>query len=177
LGLAVFVIGGVAVTGLIIAMVNVLLSRWTTRVETSDSYLEGTAALQQREKAELARRQEAKPSAATPQRDYSRWAVVATSLIILFFATIAGYLFSSTLFPAGDIVSEDNVVNIVGILTIAVVLLTLLYLIFRMDAERLAEVNDREDITVTWDTIVVIALGALVVGLGIGFILFLNQPG
>jgi hypothetical protein len=61
--------------------------------------------------------------------------------------------------------------------TIAVILLTLLYLFFRMDYERLTEMNNRDDLSFTWDTIVVIALGALVVGLGIGFTLYLNQPG
>lgn len=177
LGFAVFVVGGVAVTGIIIAIANLLLSRWTTRVANSESYIDGTAVLAQRQKAELAAAQEAHPSDAVQQRDYSRWAVLATSLVILFFATVGGYMFASTFFPEGSIVRNENIVNIVGIITLAVVLLTLLYLFFRMDEARLVEVNTRDDLSFTWDTIVVIALGALVVGLGIGLILFLNQPG
>lgn len=177
LGFAVFVVGGVAVTGIIIAIANMLLSRWTTRVANSESYVAGTAVLEQREKAELIAAQKAQPADAVQQRDYSRWAVLATSLVILFFATVVGYMFASTFFPEGSIVRNDNIVNIAGVLTLAVVLLTLLYLFFRMDEERLVEVNNRDDLSFTWDTIVVIALGALVVGLGIGLILFLNQPG
>ncbi len=177
LGIGFFVVGGVAVTGIIIAVVNLLLSRWTSRVETSESYLEGTAALEQREKAELAAAHQAQPAATTQQHDYSRWAVAATWLAILFFAAVAAYMFASAIFPASGMVLEDDVVNIVRIITVGVLLLTLLYLFFRMDKERLVELNNREDISFTWDTIAVIALGALVVGLGIGFLVYLNLPG
>lgn len=177
LGLSFLVGGAVIVTGIIISVVNVILSRWITKVETSDEYLAGTAALEQRENEELAQQREAQPADQTQQHDYSRWAVIATSMAILFFSVVIGYLVSSSLFPSGQIVNESQVINITAIITAAFFLFTLLYLILRMDRERLDEINARADAGIPWDAIVVILLGALVVGLGIGVMIFLNQPG
>ncbi len=108
LALSVIVIGAVVVTGLIIGFVNVLISRWITNVETSESYKEGTAALEQRETAELAEKREEQPAGQVQQHDYSRWAVYATSLAALFFAIVLGWMVGSTLFPSGQIVQTRS---------------------------------------------------------------------
>ena len=176
IGLSFLVIGAVAVTGIIFAIVNVLLSRWVTNVKTSDKYQEGTTALDQREKAELAEEREAHPADKTQQKDYSHWAVFATSMAILFFAVVIGYLVSFTIFPSGQIVNQDQIVNITAIISGAIFLLTLLYLLLRMDRERLDEINAKAQAGVPWDAFVVILLGALVLGLGIGIVIFLNRP-
>ena len=176
LGLSFLVIGAVVVTGVIIAIVNVLLSRWITNVETSDSYQEGSAALAQREAAELAEEREAHPADTSQQNDYSRWSVIATSLAILFFAIVIGYMVGFTLFPTGQIVNEEQIINITAIITGAFFLLTLLYLALRMDRERLDEINARASAGIPWDAVVVLIIGALVLGLGVGFLIFLNFP-
>ncbi len=177
LGLAFLTVGAVVVTGIIIAIVNVILSRWITNVETSDKYEEGTAALAQREKAELAKKHEAQPADKTQQHDYSRWAVLATSMAILFFAVVLGYLVAFTLFPSGQIVAnEDQIVNITAVISGVFFLLTLLYLVLRMNSERLEEVNAKADAGVPWDAVVVILLGVLVLGLGVGLVIYLNLP-
>ena len=82
----------------------------------------------------------------------------------------------STLFPEGQIVNQDQIINITAIITGAFFLITLLYLLLRMDRERLDEINARASAGIPWDAIVVILLGALVVGLGIGLMIFLNRP-
>jgi hypothetical protein len=176
LGLSFLVVGAVVVTGIIIAIVNVLVSRWVTNVETSDDYQEGTAALERRETAELAVKNKQQPADASQQHDYTRWAVIATSMAILFFAVVLGYMVGSTLFPEGQIVNQDQIVNITAIITGAFFLITLLYLLLRMDRERLDEINAKANAGIPWDAIVVILLGALVVGLGIGLMIFLNRP-
>lgn len=176
LGLSFLIIGAVVVTGIIIGIVNVILSRWITNVETSDKYIEGTAALEQREKAELAGEHEAHPADTSQQNDYSRWSVIATSMAVLFFAIVIGYLVGFTLFPSGQIVNEDQIVNITAIISGAIFLLTLLYLLLRMDSERLDEINASANAGIPWDAVFVILMGTLVLGLGIGAILFLNRP-
>jgi hypothetical protein len=177
LGLSFLVIGAVIVTGIVIGLVNILISRWITNVETSDSYQEGTAALAQREASKLAQENEANPADTSPQNDYSRWAVIATSMAVLFFAVIIGFLVGSTLFPTGQIVNEDQIVNITAIISGAFFLLTLLYLVLRMDKERIEVINSRANTGIPWDAIIVILFGALVVGLGIGITIFVNLPG
>lgn len=176
LGLSFLVIGAVVVTGAIMGFINVLISRWITNVESSDSYQEGTAALAQREAAELKEEHEAHPADTSQQHDYSRWAVVATSFSVLFFAVVIGYLVGFTIFPSGQIVNEDQIVNITAIISGVFFLLTLLYLALRMNRERLNEINARANAGIPWDAIVVILLGTLVLGLGIGVVIFLNRP-
>jgi hypothetical protein len=176
LGLGVLVVGAVVVTGIVFAIVNVIISRWIINVETSDEYVEGTAALAERESAELAAKREAQPADSSQQHDYSRWAVIATSMAILFFAVVLGYLVGFTLFPSGQIANEEQIINITAIITGAFFLLTLLYLLLRMDKERLAEINTRANAGIPWDAFVVIILGALVLGLGIGVVIYLNLP-
>ncbi|MFN2135772.1 MAG: hypothetical protein ACK2UK_07455, partial [Candidatus Promineifilaceae bacterium] len=140
------------------------------------SYQEGTTVLEQRETAELAEDRAAAPADQTQQHDYTRWAVLATSLVMLFFAIVLGYLVAGSLFPEGQIVNQDQIINIAAIISGAFFLLTLLYLALRMDKTRLAEINARADAGIPWDAIVVILAGALVLGLGIGLIIFLNRP-
>lgn len=176
LGLSFLVVGAVVVTGIIVGIVNVILSRWITNVKTDGDYLEGTAALEQRETADLAKEREAHPADTSQQNDYSRWAVIATSMAILFFTIVIGYMVGSTLFPTGQIVNEDQIVNITAIITGAFFLLTLLYLVVRMDKGRLDEINAKASAGIPWDAFVVILLGTLVLGLGIGFMIFLNRP-
>lgn len=176
LGLGFIVVGVVVVTGIIMGIVNVIVSRWITNVETSETYQEGTAALEQRESAELTAKREAQPADTSQQNDYSRWSVIATSMAILFFAVVLGYLFGYTLFPSGQIANEEQIINITAIITGAFFLITLLYLLLRMDKERLNEINARANAGIPWDAFVVISLGALVLGLGIGLVIFLNLP-
>ena len=176
LGLSIFVIGAVVVTGIIIGIINIIISRWITNVETSDKYIEGTAALAERESAELAADREAHPADSSQQNDYSRWSVVATSMAILFFAIILGYLFGYTLFPSGQLARNEQIINITAIIGGVIFLLTLLFLTLRMNKERLNEINARANAGIPWDAIVVLTLGVLVMGLGIGVVIFLNLP-
>lgn len=174
--LAVIVVGVVAVTGLIIGLINLFLSRQATSVEASESYQEKSAALEKKEKARLSEKQEGRPAAPSQQRDYSRWAVVATSLTVLMFAIFFGFLVSSALFPGGQIIRQDTIVNITAIIAGAFALITLLILLLRMDRERLSAVEETDYSGIPWDTIAIILTGVLVVGLGIGLLLYFNVP-
>jgi len=173
---AVLVIGAVVVVGLIITGANLLLARQVTKVENSEKYHEGSGALQQREKEKLSQNRSDRPAATSQQHDYTRWAVVATSLAILMFAVFLGYLVAGTLFPTGQITESDQLVNITEIIVGAFFLVTLLILLLRMNPRRLAAVDETDNEGIPWDTIVIILLGVLVLGLGIGLVVFLNRP-
>jgi uncharacterized membrane protein YeiB len=174
--IAVLIIGAVFVVGLIFAGLNVLLSKQATKVNNSEKFQERNAALQQREKEKLAQKQEGRTAATSQQHDYSRWAVVATSLAILMFAVFMGLLFAATLFPSGQIVEQDQIINIAGIIAGIFFLVTLFILLLRMNPRKLASIDETDRDGIPWDTIVIILLGVLVVGLGIGLVVFLNRP-
>lgn len=174
--IAVLVIGSVVITGLILGGLNVLLSKQATKVNNSKKFQERNGTLQQREKEKLAQKQEGRNAAPSQQHDYSRWAVVATSMAILMFAIFLGLLFSATLFPSGQITEQDQVINIAGVIAGAFFLVTLFILLLRMNPRRLAAVDETDRDGIPWDTIAIVLLGILVVGLGVGLVVFLNRP-
>ena len=174
--LAVVIVGAVIVTGFIITAITLLISKLVRSTLNSDSYQEGNQALQEKEKDKLARKREGREAFKEQQRDYSRWAVVATSLCILMFSVFLGYLVGSTMFPTGQITTEEQVVNISAIIISAFFLVTLFMLLLRMNPRRLAAIDDTDYSGIPWDAIVVILLGFLILGLGIGLIVFLNNP-
>lgn len=174
--LAFVVVVSVVVIGVIIGVINYLLSRQVTKTFDSDKYQERNATLQQHEKEKLLQKQEGRSAVKAQKHDYSHWAVVATSLAILMFAVFMGYLVAGTLFPTGEITEQNQIINITGIIIVAFVLITLLILLLRMNPKRLSAVDETDYSSIPWDTITVILLGVLVVGLGIGIVVFLNNP-
>lgn len=174
--LAAVVIGAVVVTGVVITGINYLLARQVKNTQESEKYLEGSNTLEQKEKSKLSEKREGRAADKSQQNDYSRWAVIATSLAILMFAIFLGYLVGSTFYPTGEILEQDEIVNITGIIILAFVLITLFFLFLRMNPRKLAAVDDTDHAGIPWETITVILLGIIVVGLGIGLVVFLNNP-
>jgi hypothetical protein len=174
--LAFLVFGAVVVVGLIFTVLIMPLSKQVIKVNNSEKYQEENASLQQRENEKLSKIQEDRPAATSQQRDYSRWAVVATSLAILMFAVFIGLLVAASLFPSGQITEQDQIINIAAIITGFFVLVTLFILLLRMNPKRLASVDETDSEGIPWDSIVIILLGVLVLGLGIGLVIFLNRP-
>lgn len=174
--LAILVIGAVIVVGLIFTVLITPLSKQVVKVNNSEKFQERNAQLQQRESERIANMQEGRPAATSQQRNYARWAVIATSMAILMFAVFMGLLVAASLFPSGQITEQDQIINITGIIAGAFVLVTLFILLLRMNPKRLAAVGDTDGEGIPWDSIVIILLGVLVLGLGIGLVVFLNRP-
>lgn len=170
------VVVSVIVVGVVLTGINFLISRQVTKTINSEKYQEGNAALEQHEKDKLSKKREGREAATAQQNDYSHWAVIATSLIVLMFAVFLGYLVGDTLFPGRELMRQDQIINITGIIIIAFVLISLLVLLLRINPRKLAAVNETDYGTIPWESITVILLGALILGLGIGFVIFLNLP-
>ena len=92
------------------------------------------------------------------------------------FAVFIGMLTAATLFPSGQITEQDQIINISGIITGTFFLVTLFILLLRMNPRRLASIDETDSEGIPWDTIAIVMLGVLVVGLGIGLVVFLNRP-
>ncbi len=174
--IGVLVVGAVIVVGVIFSILVTPLSKQVTKVSNSEKYQEGNANLQQREKETLAHKREDRAAADAQQNDYLRWAVVATSLAILMFAVFLGMLVAATLFPTGQIAQQDQIVNIASVIAGAFALVTLFILLLRMNPKSLAAIDVTDGDGIPWDTIAIILIGVLVVGLGIGLVVFLNSP-
>lgn len=165
--LAAVIVGLVVVTGLVIGLINLLLSRFATSVETSDDYQQHVKVLEQKEKDRLKTAKSERPAGATQQHDYSRWAVWATGLVILMFVIFLTLMTVRTFMPDAQDVS--GIIAVVAVLTAVV-------LAWRLRPNRLQSVDETDNQGIPWDAIVVIVTGMLVVGLGIGLVVLLNVP-
>jgi hypothetical protein len=173
--IAMLVIGGVVVMGIVTGFLYRWLSRLTQRVVESESFQQENQVLTSRTTEKLAARRSGRKAALAQQNDYSRWSVIATSLAILLFAFFAGLLVATSLFPTGEVTVNGQPVNVTVLITGAFLLLTLLYLILRMSWGRLNRFEGT-DRGIPWDTIAVVLTGFLIVVVGIGLIVYLNVP-
>lgn len=174
--LGVVVFGAVIGVGILFTVLILPLSKQVVKTNDSEEFQERNAKLEKREEEKLAHKREGRAAATSQQRDYSRWAVIATSMAILMFSIFLGFLFASSLFPSPELTTEDEIINIAGVIAAAFALVTLFVLLLRMNPKRLAAVDESDQAGIPWDTIVIILLGVLVLGLGVGITVFLNNP-
>ncbi|MEZ4516512.1 MAG: hypothetical protein R3C44_06640 [Chloroflexota bacterium] len=173
---AFLVIGAVITGGIVLAIINWLLSRIITNTKETPEYQQEAAELERNVTADIKTMQGERPTHSIPDSTWSRWAVATTSLVILMFVVFFGLLIGSTLFPDGTVVWRDRLVNITALFTLALVAITLIVLFFAVRSRRKSETVDSRSTGIPWDTIVVAVTGLLVVGIGVGVILLLNSP-
>lgn len=173
--LGVLVFGAVIGVGILFAVLILPLSKQVVKTNDSEEFQERNSKLEKREKDSLAKKREGRAASTSQQRDYSRWAVIATSIAILMFAVALGLLFAASIFPSTELANRDQIINIAGVVAAGFALVTLFILLLRMNPRRLAAVEETDRAGIPWDTIVIILLGVLVLGLGIGITVFLNS--
>jgi hypothetical protein len=176
LALALLVPGLVIGAGITLWIVMTLVSRFVSRTTASVDYQQNSAALQKRETERIARMRETRPTSAAPPSTWRRWSVITTAAIVLTFAAFTTLLFSRTLFPDGQIVRQDTIVNIGSLLVLVVLGIALLFMALWLRADRIEAFNRGDSLTIPWDFIAVVVTGLLVVGLGIGVIAIINAP-
>lgn len=176
LGLAILVPGLVIGAGLTLGIVYIILSRLVAGTTASADYKQNAAALEKRQNDRIAQMRETRPTSMAPESTWRRWSVITTALIVLMFIAFLTLLFTSTLFPSGQIVRQENIVNIVSLIVGVVLLLALVFMALWLRHDRIASFNRGDTLSIPWDFIAVVITGLLVVGLGIGVIAILNAP-
>ncbi len=171
--LAVVAIAGIAIVGVGLAFVNLLISRQVTAVSDDKTFKETQARLEQTEKARLKQMNEGR-TVSTPDHNRPGWSAVSTSLIVLFFVWMGGMLINSIVYPEGQRISgAGEIVNTAPIFIVPLLLFALLLLSFRMRPGKIAAAKSTDTASIPWDTIAVILLGLLVVGLGLTAMMFI----
>ncbi len=176
LGLAILIPGLVIGAGLTLGIVYIILSRLVANTTSSSSYQKNSVTLDNRQTEKIARLRETRPTSAAPESTWRRWSVITTAITILMFVAFLTFLFASTIFPNGQIVRNDAIVNIVSVMVVIAVVIALAAIVMWLRSDRIAAINRTESLAIPWDFIAVVITGLLVVGLGIGVIAILNAP-
>ena len=111
-----------------------------------------------------------------PAHKMPRWSVASTSIIILMFVAFFGLIINGTFYPESELDLQSGQVIKSAWLTVGIpVLLALLIILWRIRPQRL-ESSSADTVGIPWDFIAVLLTGLLIVGLGIGLIVYLNIP-
>ncbi len=176
LGLAILIPGLVIGAGLTLGILYIILSRLVTKATSSTAYQKNVAALEKKEAEKIAELRQTRPTSAAPESTWSRWAVITTGITIAMFVAFLTLLFASLLFPGGQVVRNDAIVNATSALVFIAVAIALTAVGLWFRSERIAAINRTESLAIPWDFLAIVLSGLLVVGLGIGVIVILNTP-
>ncbi len=164
--------------GVILALIYVFLSRRVASVTESDEFQTHITALETKEKEANKQLSQTRAGGPIPDHSMPRWSVISTSIIILIFAVFLGMLINGVLVPEGEYVINEgkrilsSALPIVGGIT----LLTLIVLIWQIRPGKLANVDATDNASIPWDFIWVLLTGLLIVGLGIGLMVYFYSP-
>ena len=182
--LAAFFIGAVIVPGIVLAFLYRFLANFIQRAKDDDNYKASEQALEKKVNSDIKGMRIDRKTNPMPSHEMPRWSAWSTSLIIIMFGIFFGMMVMRTFYPANELVVGDSllgkifggpIINVSSMITWIVVVAFAIYLALRMRPRRLKEA-DTDSPTIPWDMIVVILTGLLVVGLGIGFAVYLNTP-
>lgn len=171
------VIGAVITAGIVIAIINYLLSRFITNTEADPEFQQEWNELEQKQTAKIKAKRAERPTHTIPDSTWDRWAVATTIMAGLMFAAFFGFLVASQLFPDGSVIRGDTVINATLILIVALMAITFVVMLIRLRRrDSLAAEQGAATASIPWDFIVVLLTGLLIVGIGVAFIAILNSP-
>jgi len=176
--LAVLVIGTVVVVGAIIGMAYRFLAKQTETIKDDKDFQSHLANLEARQKESVQKLRADRQAGPIPDHNQFRWSVVSTSLVSLFLVYVATVVVNQA------VIARDAQIMIGSfglstrlVITVSSLLVTLLILLGRMRVERFAQMTTADNGPIPWDSIWVVLTGLVVVGIGIGFLVYLNVPG
>jgi hypothetical protein len=163
----------VFVTGLIITILMKLGDKFTTKIKASDEYQAHAAALEQKEKETLKTKREAHPEPTPSHNRPYTLDPLSFSLLILFFVAVFAILSYSLIAPTGEYMLFGATFYTGMPILVLFLVVTIPLLAWRVRRNRLDAVAETDYSPIPWDFIAVLVTGLLVVGVGVGLMLYL----
>ncbi|GJM40302.1 MAG: hypothetical protein DHS20C20_05840 [Ardenticatenaceae bacterium] len=179
LGLAVVagvVIGGIVVVGGGLAFITRMLANIRTNTMETEAYQEHQNALTQRNKEQMKQMRDGRTTDPTPSHKMPRWSVISNTLIALMFVGFATMVYVRNFFPEGFTEIDGKIVNVTPPVFLVMALITLVIIGFRLRPQKIDAIDETDSGRIPWDFIAVLITGLIMLGLGIGFMAFLNTP-
>ncbi|MBE2224436.1 MAG: hypothetical protein IAF02_23045, partial [Anaerolineae bacterium] len=129
-----------------------------------------------KEKETLKTKRENSPAPHTPEGYVYGLDTVSYSLLVLFFVALLGALTYALVSPSGEITMFGQTFNSMLPIIVVLFVITIPLLAWRVRQSRLDAIAESDNNSIPWDFIAVLVMGLLVVGVGIGLMLYLNSP-
>jgi TRAP-type C4-dicarboxylate transport system permease small subunit len=135
-------------------------------------------ALETKEKETLKAKREKQPEPHQPEGYVYGLDPISFSLVTLFFMAVLAVLVAALGSDTVQLTIRDNVYYVSTFLLTLLVLfvITIPILAWRVRRSHLDAIADTDKGPIPWDFIAVLVMGLLVVGVGIGLMLFINRP-
>lgn len=172
--LAGITIGGLVVVGGGIAFVTTFLDRLVTNTKQTADYKKGTAALDQKTNARVKAMRSQSPTKPIPSHQMPRWSVVSTSLIFILFMIFVSVAISDTFYPHREMIFFGSQIDPYNLFIPVSTVLTVLVLLGVFRRQVFVKSEKSESAGIPWDTIYLIFTGVVLVGIGIGLMLWLR---
>lgn len=178
LGLMAFlVIGAVATGGIVLTFLYRFLATQAAAAAEDETVKAAQAALEKREAERIKAMRDGRKPNPQPSHKMPRWSAISTALSILMFVAFFGYLISDTFYPSGQVSVGDSIMSATMLIVGGLVLVAALLLIWLVRPQRILAADQSDNSAIPWDFIIILISGLLVVGLGIGLMVYFNVPG
>jgi hypothetical protein len=176
LGMFVFVLISVVVVGAIISFLIRMLDKSATAVFASDRYKQGTSNLDKKEKERIQQKRTQSPKPNEPEDYAYQLDPLSLSLIILLFVGSVATLAYSLLVPTGELTLFGLTLTSSMSVMLFFMLLAIPLLALLVRRHRLEAIPTTDNAPIPWDFIAILTTGLLIVGVGLGIMLFI-YPG
>ncbi|WP_420629493.1 hypothetical protein [Candidatus Leptofilum sp.] len=168
-------IGGIVVVGGGLAFIARLLSNLRNNTMESEAFQEHQNALDQRTKEQIKELRDGRTTHPTPSHKMPRWSVISNTLIALIFVGFSTMVVVRNFFPEGYTINDDGqFVSVTTRVFLVLALITLVIIGLRLRPQKIDGIDETDSSRIPWDFIAVLITGLIMLGLGIGFMAFLN---
>lgn len=176
-GILALIIGGAVVAmGIPLALIYTMLSRQAIAVGQNDEFKAKQAALEKRQQERIKQLRQGRTTMSKPGHEMPRWSALSTALIILLFAVFFGMVVNATFVPEGELMIGGRLINSALVIVASFVLVVLPLILWIVRPQKLEALERTDRGPIPWDFIAVLLTGLVVVGLGIGILVYLNVP-
>lgn len=155
-----------------------LISRVRDNTVETEAFTQHQTALEQKTKAQIDQLRDGRTTDPVPEHKMPRWSVISNTLITLMFVGFGTILIVRNFFPEGTTEVNHQIVPVTGPVFAVLALITLIILGIRLRPQKVEAVAQTDFGKIPWDFIAVLITGLIMLGLGIGFMAYINAtPG
>ncbi len=170
------VIGGIVVMGGGLAFIIKLIAGIRDNTLETEAFQQHQQALEQRVNEQIKQLRDGRTTDPEPSHKMPRWSVISNALIALMFAGFATLVVVRNFFPEGITEVDGQIVNVTTLVFAVVALIILAVMGWRMRPEKIEALDETDSGGIPWDFIAVLITGLIMLGLGIGFMAYINAP-
>ena len=168
------VIGSIVVVGGGLAFLIRLIARVRDNTLEAESFQQHQQALEQRVNEQIKQLRDGRTTDPEPSHKMPRWSLISNTLIALTFVGFTTMVFVRNFFPEGITEVDGRIVNVTPPIFAVLALITLVVVGWRIRSQKIEAVDEAQSSGIPWDFIAVLITGLIMLGLGIGFMAYIN---